>query len=122
MTDTGAAWVMRGSNFQGVSGAQVAFTTTSAANVTPAPPVATQKVVVDDIFISSDVAARVDLLEETSGTVLLSVHFAGAGFVQITPRNGLTMPTANKRLQAQWSATPAAGRVTVNGHFAAPVS
>lgn len=116
MTDTGAIWVNTGGNFQGVSNIAVPFTSTTETDVSPAPA-SNQKIMIDDMIISSDVAARVDIKEETSGSVLAVIHFAGAGTVQLTPRNGLKLPTAGKKVRAKWSATPAAGSVLINGHY-----
>lgn len=119
MTDTGPAWVARGTNFQGVSNAAVAFTSTTEADVSPSPT-SGLKIMIDDILVTSDVAAKVDIKEETSGTILFSIQFAGAGSVQITPRNGIKLPTADKKVRAKWSAAPAAGYVLINGHSVAP--
>ncbi len=77
-----------------------------------AAPTSGQKIVVVDVFISVGATAlRVDLLEETSGTVILSGYFpANSGIVQLTPRGLLKLPTADKKLRAQASA---AGNVRI---------
>lgn len=96
----------------GVTGARFtsANQSASAASVTEAPT-SGQKLVITDIFVSVDTAMRVDIKEETSGTVLLSGYFAAnTPPVQMTPRGKFKLATADKKLQVQ---TSAAGNVTV---------
>lgn len=74
----------------------------AAADISDAPT-AGQKIVADDVLISSAVALEFSLQEETSGTVLASVFLPANGTVQITLRNGLQVPTAGKKLQGKAS-------------------
>src|SRR5688500_14074158 len=53
-----------------------------------AAPASGQKIVVDDLWVSVETAMRVDLKEETSGTVLWSAYLPANGSVQFTPRDG----------------------------------
>lgn len=76
---------------------------TTASDLTAAPT-AGQKVVIDDLWVSVDTAMRVDILEETSGTVLWSAYLPGGGCVQFTPRDGLKLDTADKKARIQTSA------------------
>lgn len=80
----------------------------SAAGDLSAAPTAGQKIVIDDWWFSTDTAMRIDLLEETSGTVLWSAYLPANGSVQFTPRDGLKLDTADKKVRRQ---TSAAGNV-----------
>jgi len=97
----------------GVSGARFtsANQSASAASVTNAPTTG-QKLVITDVLISVDTAMRVDLKEETSGTVLASLYLPANGTVQFTPRGKLKLATVNKKLQLQ---------TTVSGNVATTV-
>lgn len=109
-SDSGPSWSpVRGN----VSSADLS----AAADLTAAPTVG-QKIVIDDLWISIDTARRVDLIEETSGTVLWSVYLPANGGVQFTPRDGLKLDTVNKKARLQASG---AGniRATVLYHSAA---
>lgn len=109
--DAGPNWA---SSF-GVSGAR--FTSSnqsaSAASVTDAPT-SGQKLVVTDVLISVDTAMRVDLKEETTGTVLASIYMAANSMVQFTPRSKLKLATADKKLQVQ---TSASGNIAVTAFY-----
>lgn len=109
--DAGPAW----SSSFGVSGARFtsANQSASAANVTDAPA-SGKKLVITDVLISVDTAMRVDLKEETSGTVLASAYMAANTVVQITPRSKWKLATADKRLQVQ---TSASGNVAVTAFY-----
>ena len=82
---------------------------TAAADITDAPA-GGQKILADDILISSDTAMRFDVVMETSGNVLASVYVPANGVAQITLRDGLKGDLANKKLQGRASA---AGNVRV---------
>lgn len=82
---------------------------TTAADLTAAPT-SGQKIVVSDLFVSADTAMRLDFLEETSGTVILSLYLTASGWGQATPRGKLKLPTADKKLRVQASA---AGNVRI---------
>lgn len=83
-----------------------------------AAPTSGQKIVIDDLWVSVDTAMRVDVSEETSGTVVWSVYLPANGAVQYTPRDGLKLDTADKKARIQ---TSVAGniRVTCLSHSAA---
>lgn len=111
--DGGPAW----KSIFGVSGATFtsADQSASAAAVTDAPGTG-QTLVIDDVEISVDTAMRVDLKEETSGTVVGSYYMAANTTIQLTPRGRKELATAAKKLTVQ---TSAAGniRVTAIYHF-----
>lgn len=109
--DAGPNWT----SVFGVSGARYtsADRSASAASVTDAPT-STQKLVITDVLISVDTAMRVDLKEETSGTVIASIYLPANGSIQWTPRSKTKLATADKKLQVQ---TSAAGNVAVTAHF-----
>lgn len=62
-----------------------------------AAPTSGLKLVLDDLWVSVDTAMRVDITEETSGTVLWSAYLPANGSVQFTPRDGLKLDTADKK-------------------------
>jgi hypothetical protein len=99
----------------GVSGARFtsANQSAAAASVTDAPTTG-QKLVVTDILVSVDTAMRVDLKEETSGTIVASLYLPANGTVQFTPRSKLKLATANKKLQVQ---TSASGNIAVTAFY-----
>ena len=101
--DDGPAWT----SVFGVSGAAFASADASGADaaVTDAPT-AGQKLVIRDVFVSTDTAMRIDLKEETSGTVIFSGYFpANSGIVQLTPRSKVKLATADKKLMVRTSAS-----------------
>jgi NADPH-dependent 2,4-dienoyl-CoA reductase/sulfur reductase-like enzyme len=106
--DNGPVWAVTQEHTSSadVSGADTAIT---------AAPAAGFKVVADDVLISVATACRVDLKEETSGTVLAAVYLPDNGSTQVTLRNGLRVPTAAKKLMVRTSAASAI-RVTVSWH------
>lgn len=75
---------------------------TTAADITAAPT-SSQKIVADDILVSSAVAMEFTIQEETSATVLASVFIPTNGTVQITLRDGLKAAVADKKLQGKAS-------------------
>ncbi len=107
--DDGPSW----SSSWGIAGAPFTSSNQSAgaASVTD-QPVSGKRLVIDDLFVSTDTDLALTFLEETSGTVILgpcylSANFAGQIF---TPRGKRRLPTANKRLQVLASAP---GNITV---------
>lgn len=83
---------------------------TTAANVTDAPT-SGQKIVVDDLLISTDTEMSVTFTEETSGTVIRGpIYLAASSTTQITLRGKTKLATADKKLKCQASA---AGNLTV---------
>lgn len=99
----------------GVTGAR--FTSAdqsgSAASITDAPTTG-QKIVLTDIILSSDTALRLDLKEETSGTILASIYMGAGTTVNVVTRGKLKLATANKKLQIQASA---AGNISATAIF-----
>lgn len=91
------------------------LTYTTSADITTAAaisaaPTSGQKVVADDILLSSAVDCLFTLQEETSATVLANVKLTAGIPCQITLRSGLRVPTADKKLFGKASA---AGNVYV---------
>lgn len=76
---------------------------TTAAALTAAPT-AGQKIVLDDIIISTDTAMLFEIEMETSANVLAAVRLPANGTVQLTLRNGLKGDAADKKLFGDASA------------------
>ena len=99
----------------GVAGAR--FTSAnqsgSAASVSDAPTT-DKHLVIDDVLISVDTEMRVDLKEETSGTVIASIYLPANGSYQFTPRGKLRLATKDKKLQVQ---TSASGNIAVTAFY-----
>lgn len=77
---------------------------TTAADLTAAPT-SGQKIVIDDLEVSSDTAMRIDLIEETSGTVVRSIYISSYAPTPLTTRGKFKLPTADKKLRVQASTT-----------------
>jgi len=109
--DGGAKWITS----LGISGARFtsADASAAAASITDAPA-AGKHLVVADLIISVDTNMLVDLKEETSGTVLMSLYMTAYVPVQITPRGKFTLPTADKKLQVQ---TSIAGNIAISAFY-----
>lgn len=122
LAETGASFSVSGatlsggtSNGAGSQDAGVAWTPVRAmknstdlstiSDLTVAPT-SGQKIVLDDLLISvGGTAMTLTFTEETSGTVLLKLFMpATSGAQQITLRNGLKVPTADKKIRVQSSA------------------
>ena len=109
--DGGAGWT---SSF-GVSGARVISADASGSDVAiTAAPASGQKLVITDVLVSVPSALRVDLKEETSGTVLATAYLPDNGTWQFTPRGQFKLATADKRLMI---GTSAAGTVTATAFY-----
>lgn len=91
----------------GVSNAAVLITTATTTSVTGAPT-SGAKIVVVDIFVSSDTAQTLTFEEETSGRDVFKFYVPANGTMQITPRGKLKLAVADKKLQLT---TSAAGNV-----------
>lgn len=109
--DAGASWT----SVFGVSGERFTSANASGADaaVTDAPT-SGQKLVITDVLISVDTAMRVDLKEETSGTVFASIYLPANGSAQFTPRSKLKLATANKKLMVR---TSVSGNVAVTAFY-----
>lgn len=111
--DAGPSWT----SAHGIAG--VPFTSadqhSAAASVTPAPT-SGQKLVVTDLFFSTDTAMNVTFKEETSGTVISGPYYVPANFAgQLTPRSkAWKLPVADKKLQV---ITSVAGNIMVDAHY-----
>ncbi len=75
-----------------------------------AAPASGQKLVIDDVIISTDTAMKVTLEEETSGTDVVVLFLPANGSAQVTPRGRIKLATADKKLRLVASA---AGNVAV---------
>lgn len=111
VSNSGPSWV---ASF-GVAGARVTSADASGApiNVTDVPTTG-KKLVITDIEISVDTAMRVDLIEETSGTVIATKYMAANSSVNLVTQSKRKLATANKRLQVQ---TSAAGNISVGAFY-----
>lgn len=109
--DMGPQW----DSVYGVSGARYTSSdrSGSAASVTDAPT-SGKRLVLTDVLIAVDTAMRVDLKEETSGTVIASIYMAANSAMQWTPRSKTKLATVDKKLQVQ---TSAAGNIAVTAHY-----
>lgn len=113
LSDAGPAWT----SVWGVAG--VPFTSadqhSAVASVTDAPT-AGQKLVIDDLILSTDTDMTVTFKEETSGTVIFGPWYltAKGGAMQVTPRGKKKLATANKKLQV---ITSVAGNITVQASY-----
>lgn len=110
-TDGGPSWTQS----LGVGGARYtsADRSGSAAAVTDAPT-SGKKLVITDVLISVDTTMRVDLKEESSGTVLASIYMAANTAQQFTFRSPIKLPTADKKLNVQ---TSVAGNIAVTASY-----
>ena len=72
------------------------------ANITAAPT-SGEKLVITDIFVSSDTQMLFSFLEETSSTVIGAVRLPADGTIQFTPRTNWKLPVADKKLQGKAS-------------------
>lgn len=98
--DAGAAW----DSTWGVAGVPVTSANMSAAAVAVTDaPTSGQKLVIDDILVSSDTALRFAFSIETAGTILFYVRVAANGSAQLTFRGERKLATADKKLLCQTS-------------------
>lgn len=107
-SDAGPAWTTARAivNSADASGGVVSLT---------AAPTTGQKIVVDDLLISTDTALSVTFKEETSGTVIRGpIYLAANSTAQITLRGKTKLPVANKKLQF---ITSVAGNITVEASY-----
>lgn len=75
-----------------------------------ASPTSGQKIVVDDVIVSTGAALTVTFEEETSGTDVLRLYMAANGIAQVTPRGKIKLATADRKLRI---VTSGAGTVAV---------
>lgn len=112
--DAGPLWTCK----KGISDA--IYTTsdaTGASNWITEAPGASQKLVVDDFLYSVASDVTIDLLEETSGTLLRRIRAkSAAGTQQITLRNGLRTLTNAKRIRV-YTASAVALEIEIHYHF-----
>lgn len=86
---------------------------TTAAALTAAPT-SGQKIVVDDLIISTDTAMVLTIQEETSGDVFCVLYLAASSTVQLTPRDGFKANAVNKKFFGDASV---AGNLTVTAFY-----
>jgi len=98
-SDNGPAWT---SSYQHTASADAS----SGADATAAPA-SGQKIVVDDIILSTGVALTVTFEDETAGTDLLVLYMPANGVAQVTPRGRIKLPVADKKLRIKTSAAGA---------------
>ena len=101
-TDNGPAWTS-------------AYLYTASADATgkvavTAAPTGTQKIVIDDIIVSTDTAMNIIFEDETAATPLIKLFLPANGSAQITPRGRIKLPVADKKLMIDASV---AGNVAV---------
>ena len=106
--DAGPSWTP----IRGVSGEPVTSADMSAAAVAVIDaPDTGEKLVIDDLWLSTAEELSFTLTEETTGTVILGpLYMAANSTQQITPRGKLKLDTADSQLMCQ---TSAAGTVSV---------
>ena len=97
VSDTGPSWTVTRT-----------YTTSAdmqtAAAITAAPT-SGQKIVLDDIIISTDTAMLFEIEMETSANVLAAVRLPANGTVHYTPRGGLKGDAVDKKLFGDASAS-----------------
>lgn len=106
--DGGPSWT----SVWGVSNAPVSSADMSGADADlTAAPTSGQKWVITDVFVSADTAMRIDIKEETSGTVMFSGYVAAnSGFQQLCPRGKRKLAVVDKKVVGR---TSAAGNVRI---------
>ncbi len=105
--DAGPSWT----STWGVSAVPVTSANMSASAVAATDaPTSGQKIVIDDILVSSDTALRFIFTCETTGAVIGHVRLPANGSAQITFRGKRKLATVDKKLYCQ---TSAAGNVEV---------
>jgi len=111
--DAGPAWT----TIRGVDGEPVTSADMSAAAVAVIDaPDTGEKLVIDDLWLSTAEELSFTLTEETTGTVILGpLYMAANSTQQITPRGRLKLDTADSQLMCQTSAAGAVS-VLVLGH------
>lgn len=111
IADAGPAWT----SIRGVSGLPVnSADMTTIAAVTDSPT-AGQKLVIDDILVSTDTAMSVTFKQETDSAVIRGpIYLAANSTTQITLRGKTKLATANKRLMCIAST---AGNLTVEAVY-----
>lgn len=98
----------------GVSGAAVQSADITTATAITDAPTAGQKIVLDDLWISTDTAMLITIEEETSGTVFVGFYLAADTAYQFTPRGKLKLITADKKLMAD---SDTAGNVVITAIY-----
>lgn len=94
-TDSGPAWTV-------VRTYTTSADMTTAAEITAAPT-SGQKIVADDILVSTDTEMLFTVQMETSANALHSLRLPANGTAQITLRDGLKGDAANKKMMGKAS-------------------
>lgn len=110
--DDGPFWT----SVHGVTAAPVTSADASAGVSVTDVPTSGQKIVVTDIFMSSDTALNLTFKCETSGAIICGPFYMAANSsVQVTPRSkAWKLATANKKLQVFASG---AGAISIDVHY-----
>jgi hypothetical protein len=87
---------------------------TTAADITNAPTVATQKIRVHEVWVSTDTNMSFTLQEETSATVFFKFWLSANIPFIFMPRSQFILDTVNKKLQGKASV---AGNIDVTVFF-----
>ena len=108
--DAGAGW----DSIFGVSGARFTSSNASAADaaLTDAPA-ADESLVITDVVISVASAMRVDLKNDSGGSVIMSFYLPANGTLQFTPRSKLKL-AADKKLYVR---TSVSGNIAVTAFY-----
>lgn len=100
---------------RGVSGVPVTSGNMTAGAAVTDSPTSGQKLVIDDLLVSTDTEMSVTFTEETSGTVIRGpIYLAANSTTQITLRGRTKLPVADKKLLCTASA---AGNITVEASY-----
>ncbi len=94
-------------------------TYTTSANATgtvdiTAAPAAGQKIVLDDLLVSSDTSMAVSIVEETSSTVFAKIWLTAYTPAQISLRDGIKAAVADKKLRVTASV---AGNIDITATY-----
>lgn len=111
IADAGPAWV----TVRGVSGVPKASADMTAAVAVTDAPTTGQKLVIDDLLVSTDTAMSVTFTEETSGDIIRGpIYMAANSTTQITLRGETKLAVADKKLLC---AASVAGNLTVEAVY-----
>lgn len=98
----------------GVSGAAVEDNDVTTPTAITDVPTSGQKIVLDDLYLSTDTDMYVQIEEETSGTVFLGFYLKADSSYQFSPRGKIKAATADKKLMID---SDTAGNVTVTAIY-----
>jgi len=99
-SDDGPSWGSRLGVTGSLGGACVTSSDASGSDLilTDTPP-AQNKIVIDDLIVSTDTTMRLDIMEENTRRLLVRGYIpANGGFIQLTPRDHLKTSVAGNRI------------------------